>query len=119
MAQLPEREHDRTRVTLNRCVRCEHCPGINAEMRLDSNKGDVSLCKRAAAISAEGSDGKSDDVNPSSNCQHGNDFECLFDLICYSKQFERAPDEPFHRHQLSRIFLNTTSIDWPELRSSI
>ena len=55
---------------------------------------------RAAAIFAEDSGDDPDDVNPSANCQRGDDAGCLFDLIPYAKEPEGTPDEPHHRQHI-------------------
>ena len=54
-------------------------------------------CMRAGPIFAGDSEDGPDDVNPSANCQHGDDAGCLFDLILQVKEPEGAPDEPYHR----------------------
>ena len=58
--------------------RHDHYPGNDAKMSFEWR---YIVCMRAAAIFAEDSGDGPDDVNPSANCQHGDDAGCLFDSI--------------------------------------
>ena len=78
------------------------------------------LCHLHARCSqfAEDSGDDSDDVNPSANCQHGDDAGCLFDLIPTQNSLRLHLMSLFTDSTSPETPLDVTTIDQPKIRSA-